>query len=123
MDNGRCRAPGSYFATRISRDSRRMRLTELASVIRSKNAGPRVLTLDLIFSDAERFAKVQAAEERLRAEVARAYGRSVAEVGVIVYPPANAIKIALRRDVMAGDPNDSDVYGAQQHAPLLEIAL
>lgn len=100
-----------------------MRLTELASVIRSKNAGPRVLTLDLIFFDAERFAKVQSAQERLRAEVARAYGRSVAEVSVIAYPPANAIKIALRRDVMAGDPDDSDVYGAQQHAPLLEITL
>jgi hypothetical protein len=100
-----------------------MRLTELASVIRSKNAGPRVLTLDLIFPDAERFAAVQAAEDRLRAEVARAYGRPVEEVSVIVYPPANAIKIALRRDIMAGDPDDSDVYGAQQHAPLMEITL
>jgi len=100
-----------------------MRLTELASVIRSKNAGPRVLTLDLIFPDAERFARVEAAGERLRAEVARAYGRPLEEVSVIAYPPANAIKIALRRDIMAGDPDDSDVYGAQQHAPLMEITL
>ncbi len=100
-----------------------MRLTELATVIRSKNAGPRVLTLDLIFPDAASFAKVEAAAARLRTEVARAYGRPAEEVSVITYPPANAVKIALRRDIMAGDPDDSDVYGAQQHAPLLEITL
>ena len=29
----------------------------------------------------------------------------------------------LARRVMAGDPGDVDVYGAQQHAPLLGIEL
>jgi hypothetical protein len=27
----------------------------------------------------------------------------------------------MRRPVVSGSPGDSDVYGAQQHAPLLDI--
>jgi hypothetical protein len=34
-----------------------------------------------------------------------------------------AIKLTLPRRLCAGDPGDGDVYGAQQHAPLLELAL
>jgi hypothetical protein len=42
---------------------------------------------------------------------------------VIPYPAGRAIKIVLARAVMAGDPGDRDVYGAQQHAPLLEVEI
>ena len=44
-------------------------------------------------------------------------------VRVIPYPTAHAIKIVIDRPVIAGDPGDGDVYGAQQHRPLLEIEL
>ena len=46
-----------------------------------------------------------------------------ARVRVIPYPPANAIKIVIDRAVLAGTPGDRDVYGAQQHGPLLDVAL
>ena len=46
-------------------------------------------------------------------------------VGLVIlqvpYPFANAIKFSLRRPVGSGGPNDFDVYGAQQHAPLLDL--
>ena len=29
----------------------------------------------------------------------------------------------MNRKVVAGDPGDRDVYGAQQHGPLLELDL
>jgi hypothetical protein len=29
----------------------------------------------------------------------------------------------IARSIMAGDPGDYDVYGAQQHAPLLGIEI
>jgi hypothetical protein len=44
------------------------------------------------------------------------------DVTVIPYPLGRAIKITLPRDT-AGDPGDRDVYGAQQHAPLLGIEI
>ncbi len=99
------------------------RLSDIATVIRSKNAGPRVLTLDLIFPDVDSFEFVRSAGERLRDEVARVYGLPAGQITIIHYAPANAIKITLPRAVMAGDPDDSDIYGAQQHAPLFEVAL
>jgi hypothetical protein len=45
------------------------------------------------------------------------------QVALIPYPPAIAIKIAMDRTIVAGNPGDRDVYGAQQHTPLLEIEL
>jgi len=45
--------------------------------------------------------------------------RSVAPAGRAALRP----KITLPRDVVSGDVGDRDVYGAQQHAPLLDIEL
>jgi hypothetical protein len=98
-----------------------MRLDEIATVIRSKNAGPCTLTLDLMFPDRERFALVSGQAARLRDTVAARYGRSPDEVSVFVYEPALAVKISLPRDLVSGDADDCDVYGAQQHRPLLDI--
>jgi hypothetical protein len=39
---------------------------------------------------------------------------------VICFEPAAAIKVCLLRDVSSGAPGDRDVYGAQQHGPLLD---
>ena len=100
-----------------------MRLDQSASVIRSKNAGPRKLTCDLIFDDAAAYAHFRARLTELRGLVAQRYGVAENEVRVIDYPPAQAIKLVMDRRIMAGDIGDSDVYGAQQHAPLLGIEL
>lgn len=100
-----------------------MKLTDAARVIRSKNAGPTTLTLDLLFNDAECYERACHAPA-LRAEsLAALYGVPVERVQVMPYPPALAIKIALDRRVVAGDLGDRDVYGAQQHGPLLELEL
>ncbi len=100
-----------------------MQLQELARVIRSKNAGPRRLTLDLMFdadADFDRAAQSPALSPR---RIAALYGVAETDVAVIPYRLGRAIKITLARKVMAGDPGDRDVYGAQQHAPLLGIEL
>ena len=100
-----------------------MKLSDLAQVIRSKNAGPRRLTLDVMFAtDAE--YQLVAQSPALGAEtIGRLYGVAPEAVTIIPYPAGRAIKIVLARRVMAGDPGDSDVYGAQQHAPLLGIEV
>ena len=100
-----------------------MRLDSIAKVIRSKNAGPCLLTLDVMLSDEASFGYVATRIDALRAQVARCYGRSENEVAVLPFAPALAIKITLPREIASGDVGDRDVYGAQQHAPLLEIEL
>src|SRR5262249_5439219 len=51
------------------------------------------------------------------------YGVAVDAVTVINYPLGRAIKIVVPRQIMSGDPGDRDVYGAQQHTPLLRLEI
>jgi hypothetical protein len=100
-----------------------MQLQHLAQVIRSKNAGPRRLTLDVIFASDADYQRAAQSPALLPARIAKLYRLARDDVTVIPYPLGRAIKITLARPIMAGDPGDRDVYGAQQHAPLLEIEI
>ena len=51
------------------------------------------------------------------------YGVPADSVQVYPYAPAMALKITMDRRVVAGSPGDGDVYGAQQHGPLLGVEL
>jgi Domain of unknown function (DUF4387) len=53
--------------------------------------------------------------------MARLYGREEGTVEVLPDAAALAIKIAMDRLVVSGDVGDRDVYGAQQHDPLLGL--
>lgn len=99
----------------------RTRLADVARVIRSKNAGPFALTLDIIFRDRQSYiAAVSEPGGLSRERFAALYGCPLADVGpVIHYEPALAVKVTLRRALPSGSFGDSDVYGAQQHAPML----
>ena len=100
-----------------------MRLSDIAQVIRSKNAGPRRLTLDLMFATIGEYQRVAQSPALSRENLARLYGLPTDDVTVIPYPVGRAIKIVLSRPIMAGDPGDRDVYGAQQHTPLLGVEI
>ena len=99
-----------------------IRLVDIASVIRSKNSGPYELTLDIIFRDRDIYEKVKRAGVIHRGLISRIYGLSEEEVrDIIEFDPAGAIKINLKRPTVSGDVGDTDIYGAQQHAPLLRL--
>ena len=100
-----------------------MKLSDIAQVIRSKNAGPRRLTLDIMFATDADYQRVVQSPALSAQNVARLYRVTPDAVTVIPYPMGRAIKIVMARTIMAGDPGDFDVYGAQQHAPLLGIDL
>jgi len=100
-----------------------MKLLDVARVIRSKNAGPTTLTVDVMFNDAAGYKRALAAPSLAPAAIAELYCLAPPQVEVIPYPPAIAIKIVMDRRLVAGDPGDRDVYGAQQHGPLLGIEI
>ena len=100
-----------------------MRLDALARVVRSKNAGPFGLTIDLLFATDAQLARAARAESLSAAAVAALYGVPVSDVVVIEHPASRALKIALRRPTPAGSLDDRDLYGAQQHVPLLSAEI
>jgi hypothetical protein len=97
---------------------------ELAAFVTSKNAGPFLLTLDVVFPDAETYRRFVALRALDRVTIAGLYGIAADDVLKIVeFDPAHAIKVTLRRPLSSGAVGETDVYGAQQHVPLMALAV
>lgn len=99
------------------------RLADLAAVVRSKNAGPFDVTFDVMFDDATTFQRVLSAGVLTAEAVAERYHVDSAQIRVVAFPPALAIKITMPRRTPSGSPGDTDVYGTQQHPPLLDLMV
>lgn len=100
------------------------RLRELASTIRSKNAGVDHITFDIIFRSRENFERVRDAGVITRESMAALYRVEPARIThFVVYEPGNAIKFTIRRSRPSGSPGETDVFGSQQYAPLFDIAV
>ena len=99
-------------------------LKDVASVIRSKNAGPYELTLDVMLKSREMFEQLREAEVFNKYTIAALYHIPVDNVLSIVYfPNALAVKATIVRPLPSGAIGERDVYGAQQHAPLMEFVF
>jgi hypothetical protein len=99
------------------------RIREIAQICKSKNAGPFMVTIDVLFEDASMYRRVKATGVLNAALFAKLYGVAEADVLFTPYDAALAFKATLPRAVPAGDFGDTDVYGAQQHAPLLDVEI
>lgn len=99
------------------------RLREMTKVLRSKNAGPFMVTFDLMFRNREDMEKVVESDVLAVDRLSTLFKCARDEITVHVYPPANAIKITIPRRHSSGSFDDSDVFGCQQHAGLLDIEV
>jgi hypothetical protein len=99
------------------------RIAEIAQVCKSKNAGPFELTIDVVFGSREMYDRVKATGVLNAALIARLYGISENQVLFTPYPAGNAFKATIPRRIPSGDVGDTDIYGAQQHAPLLDVDI
>ena len=100
------------------------KLKEVASVIRSKSAGPFKLTLDIFFDKKEDYIAFKESKVLTRPLVAKLYGIRPEEVETIFYlDEALGVKVSLVKPVASDEVASTDIYGAQQHAPLLDIKL
>jgi hypothetical protein len=102
----------------------KVKLTDITDIIRSKNSGPYELTMDIMFSEEKWYKRVCEAKLINKELVSKLYKIPKRRIiSIIEFDPAKAIKITIQRPICSGDPGETDVYGAQQHAPLLDVAL
>ena len=100
------------------------KLIDFADVIRSKNSGPYELTFDVIFKTREIYDQVCAKKAINKENFAKLYKIPVENVMEVVhFDPVGAIKVTIVRPIPSGAFGESDVYGAQQHAPLMGMEL
>lgn len=96
---------------------------DLAVLVRSKNAGPFWLTVDIMFETEAAYRRVRDAGVINQAAIAATYRRRPGDVIVVNHDAALAIKVSFPRPHASGSKLDSDVYGGQQYAPLLGLAV
>jgi hypothetical protein len=101
-----------------------MRLYDAAAIVRSKNAGPFTVTVDIFFDDPGLFAAARASRLLTPAGVAAAYGVPVATVkGVYWDERILGAKVSLSRWSSSADPFCTDLFGAHLHTPLAGAVL
>lgn len=100
------------------------RLVDLARVLRSKNSGPFAITLDVLFDSQEAYRRAKASGVLSAQSVSALYGLRPGELTEFVwFDAALGLKITYLRRVASGTVGDRDVYGSQQHAPLMNIGI
>lgn len=99
------------------------RLRDLAKLIRSKNAGPFELTIDILFADERTYDRVKQSGVISRQLIAGMFGIDAERVRLFHYDPAYAIKASLPRYTVSGDPDETDVFAGQQYAQLVDLEV
>ena len=98
-------------------------LGELATLIRSKNAGPFNLTFDIMFEEVENYQKVIASNVLTKEVFSRLYGIPVEEFLLVHHDAARAIKVSISRPIFQCDLEDGDTYGDQHYGPLVSMEV
>jgi len=96
---------------------------DLAVLVRSKNAGPFWLTLDIMFETEAAYRRVRDAGVINKPAIAATFRRRLEDIVVVNHDAALAIKVSFPRPHSSGSKLDSDVYGGQQYAPLLGLPV
>ena len=95
----------------------------LASQIRSKNAGPFWVTVDMFFETRPAFEAV-AADGVLTPDIVSALYRVPAEsVAIFRIPSLLVIKVSFPRAHAQGSITDGDMHAAHQYIPLASVAV
>lgn len=99
-------------------------LGDIAKVLRSKNSGPFEITLDVLFDSKEKYEQVKQSGCITKQKICELYQIKEEQIHHLVFfDQALGFKITISRDISSGSVGDRDVYGAQQHAPLMKLSI
>jgi hypothetical protein len=91
------------------------------TLVRSKDAGPFMLTIDFFFVDADSYRAFMDADVFSAARIAALYGVDPAAVQAYDLPDIHALKVSFPRPVISGDFGDTDITGGQQYALVVDM--
>ena len=98
-------------------------LKDVAHYVRSKNAGPFWVTVDIFCADAIAFDRVRKAPSLAGDAIARLYGVKRDEIRRFEVASLNVVKLSFPRSVAQGSVRDADSHAGQYFVPLLDLPI
>lgn len=99
------------------------KLSDVCRYVRSKNAGPFWVTIDLFFDGPEAYQR-HSDDPAISADaVAALYGVKIQEVRRFKIDTLNVVKISIPRSQPQGGVLERDMHSGQQFVPMLDIVL
>lgn len=100
-----------------------MLLSDLAAMIRSKNAGPFTLTFDILFSDDASYQRVKRSGALNPEMFAKLYQTRPDQVQFFECDLARAFKFSIPHPTTQAALGATDLHGGQQFIPLLDVVI
>jgi len=99
------------------------KLRDVCRYVRSKNAGPFWVTVDLFFDSPETYAR-HADDPAIGTQaVAALYGVEAGDVRRFKVDALNVVKLSFPRRHPQGGVVERDMHSGQQYVPMLELEL
>jgi hypothetical protein len=98
-------------------------LANIAKLVRSKNAGPFWITLDMFFASTANYDQVEASGVLTQDTIGELYRVDPAVVQLYHLPAIRVIKASFPRPAIQGSLADRDIHAGQQHIPLANLAI
>lgn len=99
------------------------KLEDLCHQIRSKNAGPFWISVDLFFRDRATFDRYAGAEVLQPRHLAPLFGVREDQVGCYPVPDLAVLKISYPRRDPQGGMVERDLHGGQQYIRIVDLEL
>ncbi len=99
------------------------KLADVCRDIRSKNAGPFWITVDLFFRDREAFDRYAASPALQPGPIARIFDVPADQVGCYPVPSLSVLKISYARRHPQGGVVERDLHGGQQFDRIVDLEL
>lgn len=98
-------------------------IQELSKHIRSKNAGPFWITVDVFCENSENYEKIKSSHKINQETVGRLYKVSPELVKIFFVDNIHVIKFSYPREVPQGDAFERDMHGGQQYIELSNFEI
>ena len=99
------------------------KLSDVASHVRSKVAGPFWVTIDVFFEDREAYGRWHANPALQPASIAKVYEVPAETVAIYPVERLNMVKISYPRATPQGGMIERDLHSGQQFSYLLEVEM
>jgi Domain of unknown function (DUF4387) len=99
------------------------KIVEVCNQVRSKNAGPFWITIDLRFPDDASFQRYHLAPALQPDAIAALYGVDAKLIKYFSLPTLRVVKISYPRLCPQGGTIERDMHGGQQYVRLLDVEL